>query len=762
MAYRANRNNSSNIDSYDNSNEGTDIAAAQREHKEKQQEATKKNLKTGAKAAGAYFGKGAGAKAVDTAANTKAGDKILNKGAELINKNKHLANASEKLNDSGITDLADKVIDKTADGKSPGIQTPSSNVSETPDKNKDTGDKKSPGFLDSNKEDKNKKDNNDSQDDSGGVEPNRGLLKILRKNALVTALVIGIPALLILSFGIVFMAIVGTQNSDFEDALAISSYSGGETGYNSYNSTNDSKRAFLERVVSATGDDGELDEDSSYESSTESPYLIVVATVHTIQSMDSTYNYEYFTNSKIRQIKRAIASDEESTKANLANDIFPKYFEGLSQGEYEHLADSTFQYIRNYYSYIGVDKKDTDNCESITSSECSYGIKGFYVKGKGNVKEKLNLSNVKVKIVDCSNRNKAVSSESLIDFEKYVLGVAYAEFENASEEAFKTQLIVTRNFALARHIELGTKIKKQGSNTIIEMASCTKDQVYCDPDEGCSIKGSNVISGQSGKKYKGPLSNDNKLRTYAKAVEGEVLINDQGYVVYTTYTSTEQNKFNSLAKKGKDYKEILLQVYKQKNQYANITGIKNGTCFEKTNCIEFGSAASGNYTTWKQTNKAWSSVPLGNSSTNIGRSGCTVTSIAIQIKRSGVDTSKVGANFNPGTFVRALNKVNGFTASGAIYWNKVTEVVPGFKYIGARSIKSKSQDEKLAILRNLIKDGYYVVAEVKGATPNNEHWVAINQVNGNTITMMDPGSSKTNMWKEYSPSKTSTYVYFKA
>ena len=758
MAYRANRNNNSNVDSYDDSL-GTDIANAQK--KAKQQEATKKNLKTGAKAAGAYFGKGTGAKAVDAASNTKAGDKILNKGAELVNKNPHLAKASEKLNDSGVTDLADKIIDKTANSK-----TPSQNVTETPDIKKDPGDKKSPDFLNSNKDDKKTSDNkskDDSKDDDNqGVEPNRGLIKILRKNVIATALVLGLPLLLIVSFGIVFIAIVGTQSSDFEDALAISAASGGETGYNSYNSTNDDKRAFLERVVSVTGDDGEMDADSSYESSTESPYLIVVATVHTIQSKDSTYNYAYFTNSKIRQIKRAISSDETSTKANLANDIFPKYFEGLSQGEYEYLADSTFQYIKDYYSYIGVDKKDTDNCETITSSECSYGVKGFYVKGKGNVKEKLNLSNVKVRIVDCSNRKKAVSGESLVDFEKYVLGVAYAEFENASEEAFKAQLVTARSFALARHIETGTKIKTEGSNTIIEMASCTKDQVYCDPDEGCSTNGSNVRSGLKYKKYKGPLSQDSKLRTHAKAVEGEVLINDQGYIVYTTYTSSEQNTFNSLAKQGKDYKQILFQVYKQKNKNANVTGIKKNSCIETTNCIDYGMAASGDYTTWKQTNKAWASVPLGNSSTNIGRSGCTVTSIAIQIKRSGVNTSKVGSNFNPGAFVRALNKVNGFAPSGAIYWNKVTEVVPSFKYVGIKSVKPKSQSEKLSILRNLLKDGYYVVAEVKGATANNEHWVAVNQVNGNTITMMDPGSSKTKMWSEYSPSKTSTYAYFKA
>ena len=472
---------------------------------------------------------------------------------------------------------------------------------------------------------------------------------------------------------------------------------------------------------------------------------------------DGTYTYEYFTNGKLRKIARAVAGDEQGTKTNLANNIFPKYFPGLSQGEYENLADRVFEYITNYYSYIGANR-NSGVCVPTSTSNCTYGIKGFYIPGKGNVKEELNLNNVKVRIMDCNDSSKAVAGEDLVDFEKYVLGVAYAENEGAPEEAFKTQLIAARSFILARHADMGGKIKKEGDNYIIEARSCTKDQVYCNPDLGCSKTNGNMRSGTDYTLYKKAIPSDSKYRSWAKEVEGKVLLNDQGYVVYTGYKRKEQTQFNSLAKAGKDYKQILLEVYSS----SKASSIGGSSCSTSEACASVGTAASGDYTTWKQTNRLWGSIPLGNSSTDIANSGCTVTSIAMQIKRSGVDTSNVQGDFNPGTFVQGLNKIGGFADNGGIIWEKVTELVPHFKYITTKEVRGKTQEEKLNELRNLVGKGYYVVAEVKGATQNSQHWVAVNQVVGNTITMMDPGSSATDMWKTYDPVKTTFFVCYKA
>ncbi len=52
--------------------------------------------------------------------------------------------------------------------------------------------------------------------------------------------------------------------------------------------------------------------------------------------------------------------------------------------------------------------------------------------------------------------------------------------------------------------------------------------------------------------------------------------------------------------------------------------------------------------------------------------------------------------------------------------------------------------------------------EVKGATPGNQHWVAVTGVNGNNVSMVDPASNQTDMWSAYEWSKSSQFNYFKA
>ena len=59
----------------------------------------------------------------------------------------------------------------------------------------------------------------------------------------------------------------------------------------------------------------------------------------------------------------------------------------------------------------------------------------------------------------------------------------------------------------------------------------------------------------------------------------------------------------------------------------------------------------------------------------------------------------------------------------------------------------------------MLSAGYYVVAEVKGNT--GQHWVAIDAVQGETIVMMDPGSSSTDMWGQYNWRNTSTLAWYK-
>ena len=132
-----------------------------------------------------------------------------------------------------------------------------------------------------------------------------------------------------------------------------------------------------------------------------------------------------------------------------------------------------------------------------------------------------------------------------------------------------------------------------------------------------------------------------------------LLTDKNGYVVYTNFTSTEQEKMSSLANQGLDYKQILLKMYPR------ATGIYKANCGADS-CT----GSTGNYSKWKQSDKRWASTPMGTSGETLGKIGCLVTSVSMLIAKSGVPTNNVGATFNPGTFTKALNKVGGIDGNG--------------------------------------------------------------------------------------------------
>ena len=384
----------------------------------------------------------------------------------------------------------------------------------------------------------------------------------------------------------------------------------------------------------------------------------------------------------------------------------------------------------------------------------------------------MSVSDLYVRLMQCGTYDghnaggqwgNTLEGESLIPFEKYILGVAYQAIgPDAPEEAIKAQMVAARSYILARPTQKGSetkwrKLEKENGMWVLQVASCSADQVYCDPDKGCSsvngdAKWDQVYSGTThGKTIKGALSADSKLRQYAKNVQGETLINNQGYIVSTSYTSEDINKFTELANKGLDYKQILMQVYNSKYPNAGITDIS------KTDCGKC--ETTGEYANWKQYSSEWGSVPMGSSGKNIKQIGCLVTSIAIQVAKSGVQTNI--SNFNPGTFVQALNKQGAFSSGGALNsYSSVQSVAPRFKYESVISLSGKSKQDKLNTIKGIVNQkGVYAVAEVKGNT--GQHWVAIDSINGDTITMMDPGSAATNMWKEYNWANTSRIVYYR-
>ena len=211
-----------------------------------------------------------------------------------------------------------------------------------------------------------------------------------------------------------------------------------------------------------------------------------------------------------------------------------------------------------------------------------------------------------------------------------------------------------------------------------------------------------------------------------------------------------QNKWKSDAASGLDYKQILISHYAAANKVEENSCNINGS----TSCSIL---SSGPYANWKQYEGEWTNVQIGSSGKTIKNIGCLVTSVSMQIARSGVQTNI--QDFNPGTFVQFLNSHGGFVSGGNFVWGAATQAAPSFKYGGQISVSGMSREQKLNKIKELVNQkGVYVVAEVKGNT--GQHWVAIDNVTGNTINMMDPGSSSTNMWAQYNWQNTSVISYF--
>ena len=159
-------------------------------------------------------------------------------------------------------------------------------------------------------------------------------------------------------------------------------------------------------------------------------------------------------------------------------------------------------------------------------------------------------------------------------------------------------------------------------------------------------------------------------------------------------------------------------------------------------------ASSGEWSSWRQNGDApWKDIRLGNTSRTIGSHGCYVTSIAIQIARSGVKTNL--NNFNPGTLVTELNKnSNSFDGYGGLTGagqSNISSIVPGFKIENNYIELKKSKEDQISTIKKYIDQGYYVLLHLD----NGKHWVAVTGVTDDNIQMVDPGRSDKYVYNAY-------------
>lgn len=554
---------------------------------------------------------------------------------------------------------------------------------------------------------------------------------------------------------IVVITSIFSQYDSFSDGFGVSGETSAISGEKIYSGSEEQKR-FYDKINNIK---------LSYQSNGKTVDPVkVIAAFYVIKLYGANISYDSFSDSEIRKIMDAMFDEnknysDDTFKNNLVNNVFPSYFPNSSEEEREKMAEQVFTYIDYYNKLLETNTAGSDSsCAS--SGTCTYAIKGYYIQGKGNVSESVNTSNLYVRLMQCGSGyggtyGQPLEGEELVPFEKYILGVAYQEIGPTSpKEAIKAQMVAARSYILARHADMGgwRTLKEEGDKWVLQVASCTLDQVYCDPDKGCS--GS---SGQSGQVHSGtghgsfqrsPLAQDSPFRTYASETAGEVLVNSQGYIIYSGFTSVDQNQFIRLANSGLDYKQILLQVYNQGSRNYGASTIQKMNC-GGASCTQ---AASGDYANWKQYEGPWINISVGGGGT-IKTIGCLATSVAIQIARSGVPTNV--SDFNPGTFVEYMNSHGGFTGGGLFTWSAVSSVAPTFKYAGREQV-SGSNGQKISRLKEIINQpNTYAVVEVTSSL--GQHWVAIDRVENDNVYMMDPGSTKTDLIAQYRTFHTIAY-----
>lgn len=177
-------------------------------------------------------------------------------------------------------------------------------------------------------------------------------------------------------------------------------------------------------------------------------------------------------------------------------------------------------------------------------------------------------------------------------------------------------------------------------------------------------------------------------------------------------------------------------------------------------CVPFvtpiqANAASQAYREWSQADPEWGSIHLGSSQYTMKSSGCLVTAIAMLICHTG---SADASSFTPKTLVNYLNNNGGFTSGGALYWAKVNGAADGFTlYESKVSMADMTKAQKISTMAKYIKAGYGVIISVR----NGGHWVALDRIEGDTVYMMDPGVSSTDLFDTYSESSIDRLAIYK-
>ncbi len=825
--------------------------------KQEEQDASKKALKTGAKAAAnAYLGP-AGGKAVDLASKTKLGDNILNKGAESINKKApkigKIANAANK---SGALDAADKAVDATSGGVDSLGKDTLGNSNNALQGNSNLNMSKSNFSPFGRKNSTQSTENFDQIDSSFDNDYSSKIFKFIKGHwTKIIPIIGGFFLLLILLIVIIVVTlgpitgvlnffsgikdtIVGFFSQDEEDLM--------DDYYNKLEETQTDIRNNLGLCVDVNLitaaltvnikaedflnngekiDTDEINNDNYNSDDPNSEASISVDYKRMKKQIKLLANMQIMTN---KYEKSSECADNESTTLITEGDKDSSTKELIAS----HDDDSIFEFFKkksnkekNYIYY-----KYTPACQITTVGNTTVKSYPTNVNLPEDTKE--------ISIGDLSTMEDSVFYWNLVNS---FIPDYYADYLPESEHK-KTEAIkkiaediyllyqdmgpsqscsMDYNF-ICRSDEgsnyysgttgNATASRTEFMNNIspVAISEMTRTGVYASVTMAqAALESANGGSGLSTKyaNYYGMTAGTCAPKAAPSGVSGTVYRSGEGgntcsgnsfwdgtvvamcnssgkdcqwYRVYDSFENSTRDHSRLLSDKyncnvygsnseqlqcikdhgyatDPNYVSKILNVIKTYNLSQYDIGTWDGTTtsydsptYNNKICYNGGSTNSGTFTSWKQYDSQWSNVRLGNKT--VGKIGCAMTSVAIQIMRSGSPLSI--EEFNPGTFAQALTKAGGFDAAGNITWSAVERIAPNFKFVDSVNHRPSLQE-----LNNLVSQGYYVILNVKYG----RHWVAIDSVDvaNNKIYMFDPGSPGTEVGETYGLNSIQRYVYYR-
>lgn len=201
-------------------------------------------------------------------------------------------------------------------------------------------------------------------------------------------------------------------------------------------------------------------------------------------------------------------------------------------------------------------------------------------------------------------------------------------------------------------------------------------------------------------------------------------------------TYSDVKNFNTKGKNEEETKQLEAQYQLKKEKIADEI-IKLAQHFRGTqqnDCV-YQTTGTGDETNWRQYGASWSDITLGSGGKTIKQAGCTATSMAYLIKKSGTSLKK--NSFDPGVFVKNTS----FTSS-CLEWGTWSKVAPNFKVDKTADISSYNDASVASVIENELNTASgsnnqtFVIIEMTG------HWVAVDHVENDTVYVMDPAAAQ--------------------